>query len=276
MHFLNAPSGTCQKCWVRRGARRLVDQVLRRQPMPRPIRQPSSIGSKLLSFGRSFVAWCLNHHDVCTKPAWVGCHKAESRVIGGAGERLHDRGRGSRVIGEHRHARGACWFGLGFVRAGEIDPHQALLFHATIGAAADLGEVDLLAFAQRQEYLRSRRRGRNASHGKRRRWCRRRSGRNAAGCQIKTMSRSANTHPSSTPRSARARPAASGRRASSQGRMSAPRSATYRDPAREFQALRSCIHCPPGVTARLLHRHERQVGIAGLPPACVSPMHWPR
>ena len=52
-------------------AEQLVDQVLRGNGW-RTMRQPSSIGSNCFSFGRSVVACFLNHHEVCTKGAWVG------------------------------------------------------------------------------------------------------------------------------------------------------------------------------------------------------------
>src|SRR3954468_9466754 len=76
------------------------------------------------------------------------------------------------------------------------------------------------------------------------------------------MSRSANTRPS------RPRPISTGSPNSvlctiRPGRMSAPRSATYHNP-RTSSALRSCIHCPRGDEPGLLHRHERQVGVARL------------
>src|SRR6476660_1064336 len=107
------------------------------------MRQPSSIGSNCFSFGRSFVAWCLNHHEVWTKPAWVGSIRPNAAwsVEQGNGCMIAAAGRAS---SENTGMRGGC---MG--RAGEINPHQALPLHARIGAATDLGEVDLLALAQR-------------------------------------------------------------------------------------------------------------------------------
>ena len=55
-----------------------------------------------------------------------------------------------RAFSENTGISGGCAGSVAvLVRAGEIDPHHALLLHAGIGAATDLGEVDLLALAQR-------------------------------------------------------------------------------------------------------------------------------
>ena len=172
-------------------------------------------------------------------------HETESRVVGGAGERLHDRGRG---LARHRKTpacAAGCAGSVRFVRAGEIDPHQALLLHARIGAAADLGEVDLLAIAQRGNLDAAAAAVETPAVVSSRRSCRRRSGRNAAGCRGGDRCRAAQKRVHRVrARSAPARPAASCARIRP-GRTSAPRSATYHNP-RTSSALRSCIHCPRG------------------------------
>ena len=75
-------------------------------------------------------------------------HQAERGVIGRAGERLHDGSQWSGVVGECRHSRRLA--GARLICPREIDPDQALPLDARIGAAADLGEVHLLALAQRR------------------------------------------------------------------------------------------------------------------------------
>src|SRR5262249_41009105 len=70
-------------------------------------------------------------------------------VIGRAGEWQHDRSRGRSLVGKDRHARRVRRRARSLVRGWEIDPYQALPFDARISAAADLAEVDFLAFAPR-------------------------------------------------------------------------------------------------------------------------------
>ena len=110
----------------------------------------------------------------------VGVHQSESGVVRRAGERQHDGGQGPRVSGENRHMWRLARRRL--IGSREIDPDHALPLDAGIGTAADLGEVHLLAFAQRGN-LDAGAVHRSASRGSCKRWSRRRTGRNGAGCR---------------------------------------------------------------------------------------------
>ncbi len=127
---------------------RLVDEVLRRQWMAH--HPPAQLDRLELLFLRPQLGGLVLEPPRRMHERGMGrIHETEGGVVGRAGERQHDGRRRHLCIGEHRHARRLRRLGDRLAGPREVDPDEALALDARIGAAADLGEIDDLALAQR-------------------------------------------------------------------------------------------------------------------------------
>src|SRR5262249_21886910 len=106
---------------------------------------------EVLFLGAQFRGLMLEPPRRVHEPGMRRIHETECGVVGRAGKWQHDRRRRRSLVGKDRHAR---WPSRGgrFIRCWEVDPYEALPLDAGVGAAANLAEIHLLAFAQRGNF----------------------------------------------------------------------------------------------------------------------------